>query len=67
MRFLIRLVPKDTDRASLLSSIRRIAADLAGRAVNPKWTSYGALELDVFLSSHVGTSRHSWPPSHPWS
>jgi hypothetical protein len=51
MRFLIRLVPRDADRVSLLSAIRVIAINLGGRAVNPKWTSYGALEIDVFLST----------------
>jgi len=51
LRFLIRLVPKDVDRAALLTAIRRIAVDLGGRAVNPKWTSYGALEIDVFAPS----------------
>ncbi len=48
MRFLVRFLPEDKDRARLLSAVRSIAANLGGRAVNPKWTSYGALEIDIF-------------------
>jgi uncharacterized protein len=51
MRFLVRLIPRAADRAAVLSTIRSIATNLGGSAVNPKWTSYGALEIDIFASS----------------
>src|SRR5271169_3748017 len=51
MRFLVRLLPHDAVRASVLSSIRSITANLGAKAVNPKWTSYGALEIDIFAPS----------------
>ena len=51
MRFLVRLVPQGGDRAVLLSTVRSVAANLGGSAVNPKWTSYGALEIDIFAPS----------------
>lgn len=48
MRFLVRLkaigVPADT----LVAAVRTIAGTLGADPRNPKWTSYGALELDVF-------------------
>ena len=48
MRFLLRLAPHDVDRTAFLAVVRSIAGNLGGNAVNPKWTSYGALEIDVF-------------------
>jgi|ERR1035441_8281433 hypothetical protein len=48
MRFLLRLVPRDADRPAFLAAVRSIAVNLGAKAVNPKWTSYGALEIDVF-------------------
>jgi hypothetical protein len=51
MRFLVRLVPHVAGRAASLSTIRSIAANLGARAVNAKWTSYGALEIDIFADS----------------
>jgi hypothetical protein len=48
MRFLVRLVPGDADRQAFLAAVRSIAANLGANAVNPKWTSYGALEMDIF-------------------
>jgi uncharacterized protein len=51
MRFLVRFVPQYPDRAAVLSTVRSIAANLGGSAVNPKWTSYGALEIDIFAAS----------------
>jgi len=41
-------VPSDPDRGSSLRVVRGVAAGVGTRAVNPKWTSYGALEVDVF-------------------
>jgi uncharacterized protein len=51
MRFLVRLIPRDADRAAFLSAIRSIAGNLGEKAVNAKWTSYGALEIDIFAPS----------------
>ncbi|MGD0637960.1 MAG: DUF309 domain-containing protein [Nitrososphaerales archaeon] len=48
MRFLLRLEPRDPDRPAFLAAVRSVAANLGAKAVNPKWTSYGALEIDVF-------------------
>ena len=31
--------------------VKSLASSIAGRAVNAKWTSYGALEIDVFFNS----------------
>jgi hypothetical protein len=51
MRFLFRMVLSDTDIAYATSVVRGIASSLGGSAVNPKKTSYGALEMDVFVES----------------
>lgn len=51
MRFLIRMVPEETDRSASLEVIRGIAANLGSRAVSPKWTSKGVLEVDIFTRS----------------
>jgi hypothetical protein len=53
MRFLVRLVPLNSDRATALPSVRDVAASLGARAVNPKWTSQGVLEIDLFVSSRL--------------
>ena len=50
MRFLIRL-SGGGERSSLLHSVRTIAGALGAEAKNPKLTSSGALELDVFAPS----------------
>jgi len=47
----LRFVPSDCDRASSLRVVRGIASSIGVRAVNPKWTSYGALEVDVFAET----------------
>ncbi len=39
--------PKD----SFLHMVKSLAASIGGRAINAKWTSYGALEIDVFFNS----------------
>jgi hypothetical protein len=39
--------PKD----SFLHIVKSLAASIGGSAINAKWTSYGALEIDVFFSS----------------
>jgi hypothetical protein len=51
MRFLIRLAPVPKDRDATLLALRGIAATLGCRAVNPKWTSHGLLEIDVLAPS----------------
>jgi hypothetical protein len=48
LRFLIRILSKDVPRETLLPSVRALAKSLGAEARNPKWTSYGALELDIF-------------------
>ena len=47
MRFLIRLRGR-VPQADLLGACRALARELGVEARNPKWTSYGALELDIF-------------------
>lgn len=48
MRFLVRLSPQDVPREKLLSSVKTVGRPLGADIRNPKWTSYGALEIDVF-------------------
>lgn len=48
MRFLIRLGPTASARENFLSSVRTLAKSLGLECRNPKWTSYGALEVDIF-------------------
>lgn len=40
-------------RTSLLASIGAVARSVGADAKNPKWTSYGALELDIFCPTHA--------------
>ena len=51
MRFLLRVVPEQPDRHALLASLKGLARSLGARVTHPRWTSYGALEVDVFLPS----------------
>ena len=53
MRYLVRFGPTVLGRAELLQSIRSIASTVGANAQNPKWTSYGALEIDVFAPSRA--------------
>ncbi len=48
MRFLIRLRETNVPGEKLLSTVRTVAKALGVSPRNPKWTSYGALELDIF-------------------
>jgi uncharacterized protein len=50
-RFLVRIVPGSLGRQGFLPSVRSVASGIGVQARNPKWTSYGALELDLFASS----------------
>jgi uncharacterized protein len=51
LRFLVRFSPSGLPRDDFLASMRRLAKSTASDARNPKWTSYGALELDIFSPS----------------
>jgi hypothetical protein len=51
MRYLIRIAQRDSRGDRLLSSIKAVAKSVGVDARNPKWTSYGALELDIFAPS----------------
>jgi len=48
LRFLVRLLPGEPDRHAFLLSVKGIAKALGARVTHPRWTSYGALEIDVF-------------------
>jgi hypothetical protein len=51
LRFLIRVRAPETPPEKLLGSLRAIARTLGLDPRNPKWTSYGALELDLFSNT----------------
>ncbi len=53
MRFLVRLRAVGADPSSLLPSVRTLAKSFGVEPRNPKWTSYGALELDFFCRSRA--------------
>jgi hypothetical protein len=53
MRFLLRMVPSDPDVGAATRVVRGIAASMGGKAVNAKTTSYGALEMDIFVESRA--------------
>jgi len=48
LRFLVRMLPGAVSHDGFLPSIRSLAKSVGVDARNPKWTSYGALELDIF-------------------
>jgi Domain of unknown function (DUF309) len=48
MRYLVRLAANALGRDRFLASVRALAGTVGAEARNPKWTSHGALELDVF-------------------
>ena len=48
MRFLIRLKAVKLPRSRLLETVRTVGRTFGVDPRNPKWTSYGALELDIF-------------------
>ena len=50
-RFLVRVVPGDDDRRRSLRSIEAIGGTIGASVKHPRWTSYGALEVDVFTPS----------------
>ena len=51
LRYLIRLLPIGSPQEDILPLIRRIAGSIGVEVRNPKRTSYGALELDIFVPS----------------
>lgn len=51
MRFLVRFIPTDGAQKTTADATRAIARSLGVDARNPKRTSYGALELDLFAPS----------------
>ena len=51
MRFLVRLLPHAPAGETFLGTIRSLARTVGADPRNPKWTSYGALELDVFTKT----------------
>jgi predicted metal-dependent hydrolase len=53
-RFLLRVVPQETGqdrRHRFLASLKGIGNNLGASVKHPRWTSYGALEVDVFTPS----------------
>lgn len=53
MRFLVRFTKSDLPKDKMLASIRALGSSLGADARNPKWTSYGALELDIFCANEA--------------
>ncbi|HME19475.1 MAG TPA: DUF309 domain-containing protein [Nitrososphaerales archaeon] len=52
VRFLIRIAPGSFKRKEFLPSVKSVTSGLGVQARSPKWTSYGALELDLFAPSN---------------
>ena len=53
MRFLVRLVATEGPGGNFLESMKVVASSVGAEARNPKWTSYGALELDIFCPTRA--------------
>ena len=53
MRFLVRLAGSDFPKDKMLTSVRALGRSLGADIRNPKWTSYGALELDIFCATEA--------------
>lgn len=51
LRFLVRTRPASPDKADFLASTKGLAKSIGARVTHPRWTSYGALEVDVFVPS----------------
>ena len=51
MRFLVRLRPNEGQGAAFHPLVKSLAESVLAEARKPKWTSYGALELDIFAPS----------------
>jgi hypothetical protein len=50
-RSLLRVIPNEPDRQGFLGSLKAIGGSLGASVKHPRWTSYGALEIDVFTPS----------------
>jgi len=48
MRWLVRFLPTGSPKDLFLTSMKALARSVGVDARNPKWASYGALELDIF-------------------
>ncbi len=53
MRFLIRLVAKGTSSPNFLPSVRALAKSVGVDSRAAKWTSKGALEIDIFSQTRA--------------
>jgi uncharacterized protein len=53
LRFLIRVQATEVPSEKLLEDVKSIAKTLGTDPRNPKWTSFGALELDVFCPTRA--------------
>jgi hypothetical protein len=53
LRFLIRLKQESPRPGDFLATVTGIAKAFGVDARNPKWTSYGALELDIFTPARA--------------
>jgi len=51
VRFLVRAIPNDADRQRFFNSLKSIGGSLGASVKHPRWTSYGALEVDAFTPS----------------
>jgi uncharacterized protein len=51
LRFLIRMIPNELDRQGFFAAVKGLAKNLGARVTHPRWTSYGGLEVDVFVPS----------------
>jgi hypothetical protein len=51
LRFLVRLLPKEGHGPTFLPLVKSLAESVMAEARNPKWTSSGALEVDIFAPS----------------
>jgi len=51
VRFLVRAIPNDADRQRFFNSLKSIGGSLGASVKHPRWTSYGALEVDAFTRS----------------
>jgi hypothetical protein len=50
-RFLLRVLPNEPDRQVFFASLKSIGGSLGASVKHPRWTSYGAVEVDVFTPS----------------
>jgi uncharacterized protein len=53
LRFLVRFLPPAEGRGAALADFRILARTLGLDLRNPKWTSYGALEVDLFAKARA--------------